>query len=93
VRGQDAPGVQVIPQWEAQSLKVARRRRVAALRLKSPVGGIVATLPQQELGQVPQNTALYSTKETGTALGLSLCREIVAAQRRRRGRDALADGR
>jgi HlyD family secretion protein len=46
---------------EAQSLKVARlHERVAALTLKSPVAGIVATLTQQERAQVAENAPLVT---------------------------------
>jgi HlyD family secretion protein len=46
---------------DAQSLKVARlQERVAALTLKSPVAGIVATLTQQERAQVAENAPLVT---------------------------------
>jgi HlyD family secretion protein len=46
---------------DAQALKVARlKERVDALTLKSPVGGIVATLAQQERAQVAENAPLVT---------------------------------
>ena len=48
-------------QRDAQALQVARlRERVDALTLKSPVGGIVATLSQAERAQVAENAALVT---------------------------------
>jgi len=48
-------------QRDAQALLVARlRERVAALTLKSPVAGIVATLAQQERAQVAENAPLVT---------------------------------
>jgi HlyD family secretion protein len=48
-------------QRDAQALKVARlRERVDALTLKSPVGGIVATLSQPERAQVAENAPLVT---------------------------------
>lgn len=46
---------------DAQALKVARlKQRVDALTLKSPVGGIVATLAQVERSQVAENAPLVT---------------------------------
>jgi HlyD family secretion protein len=46
---------------DAQSFKVARlKQRVDALTLKSPVGGIVATLAQVERSQVAENAPLVT---------------------------------
>jgi HlyD family secretion protein len=48
-------------QRDAQALLVARlHERVEALTLKSPVGGIVATLTQAERAQVPENAPLVT---------------------------------
>jgi HlyD family secretion protein len=46
---------------DAQALRVTRlKQRVDALTLKSPVGGIVATLAQVERTQVPENAPLVT---------------------------------
>lgn len=46
---------------DAQALRVARlKQRVDALTLRSPVGGIVATLAQVERSQVAENAALVT---------------------------------